>query len=144
MSYCNKCSYTGCGCLGIVIGIVAAVVVGVLYAFLQIPFLITVVWVAFGLGALMLLMFVTAAVLSGIYGPNVLSRCICKNLPCMLTAIIGTIVMTIILLGAPLNPLFISNIILVSIGAFFLALLIVEVVYFLDCICCLLFYHREE
>ena len=139
MSLCNRNS-TACSFLGILMSIVLGALVGVLYAFCQIPYLTTGLWIMLGLGVFSFLFLFIGLYLAANTAFIALSKSLCKHVICMLIGIIGTIISALILLAAPLNFAYISNIVIVSVGAFFLALLIIELINFVICIarkmCC--------
>lgn len=137
---CNKCFNATCACIGVLVSVIIGAIVGVLYAFNNIPFITTAAWIAFGLGAFSLIVLIAGVYLSAVTAAYALSKCLCKNITFLLISIIGTIVLSLIILVAPLNILFLSNILLVAFAGLFLSLLIVSLVCFIICIvqklCC--------
>ena len=136
MSCKDKCGFSACGCLGIVISIVFAAIIAVLFAFGLIPFIVTVTWIAFGLAVLALIILIIGIYSAALCPHNALQKCICRNAICLLAAIIGTIISAIAALAIVLIPIFISVIILVAIGAFFFALMMIGLIAFISCIVC--------
>lgn len=136
---CKCCTPNAC-CIAILLSIVVGVVVGLLFAFTSIPFIVTAVWIALGLSGLALIIVVVALFLSALSPDNAIASCLCKHMICLLVGIIGTLILAIILLAAPISPAVLTNIILVAIGAVFLSILIISLTSFLWCIsrkvCC--------
>jgi len=136
MSCNNKCDFSSCSCIGILISVIFGAIVGVLFAFGFIPFIQVATWIAFGLGVLFLILLILGVYLSAVTGSNPLSRCLCKNTSCLLAGIFGTIIATIAALSIVLTPVFISVITLVAIGAFFFSLMVIGIIGFINCIVC--------
>ncbi|MBO4938297.1 MAG: hypothetical protein J6C98_04770 [Oscillospiraceae bacterium] len=104
-----------------VAAIVASTIIGVLAAFFQITAAITVstafVWVAFGISVGYLAVLVAAAALKN--GGN---SCICSALNILLTGILGSILITLILLAFGIVATSVLSAILVGLLLFFFAL----------------------
>ena len=92
LNCCCKCNCTG-------YAIVASIIIGIITAFLTITAAITItpvfLWVLFGISILYLA--VTLAVSSA--SNNNIRGCICSILPVLLTGILGTILISVILLA---------------------------------------------
>ncbi len=132
----NRCGFSACGCLGVVLSVVFGAVIGVLFAFLYIPAITTVAWMAFGLSVLVLIFTLAAVYLGGLYSHTALARCLCRNTACLLVGTIGTLITSIAALAIVLNPASIAVSALVALGAFFFALMIIALVAFIQCIIC--------
>ncbi|MDP4120390.1 MAG: hypothetical protein Q8876_04945 [Bacillota bacterium] len=120
-------------------------IVGILFAFRYIPFIVISTWIAFGLGVLTLIFLVIGVFLGAVTGPNALAKCLCKNTTCLLVGVLGTIISALAALSIVLTPVFISVITLVAIGAFFFSLMILGLIALISCIasklCC---FHKED
>ena len=134
---CNNCCGDPCStCIEVVISIVLAAVVGVLFIYGLIPDIVTGLWILFGLAVLNLVFLVTGLYTASIFRRTPLARCLRCRGTIFLAGIIGTIFMTLVLLSITtlLPTLTILITILVSIGAFFAALMGVELVLFISCL----------
>lgn len=136
MSWNEKCGFSACSCLGIVISIIFATVIAVLFAFGLIPLIFIGIWIALGLAVLFLILLVIGIYSAATCPHNLLQRCICKNALCLLVAIIGTIITAIVALSIILIPVLISSIIIIAILAFFFSLMIIGLVAFIGCLIC--------
>lgn len=142
---CNKkCGFNACGCLGIVLSIVFGAIIGLLFAFDHIPFIVISTWIAFGLGILSLIILVVGVFLAVIHQTLPLQKCLCQNTKCLLAGIIGTIISALAALSIVLTNEFISVIVLVSIEAFFFAMMILNLIGFINCIVCRMCSARAE
>lgn len=144
MSCNNKCGFRACSCIGILIGIVFAAVVGLLFAFTSIPFLTTAVWIAFGLGALTLVSTIAGIFLGAVTAPNALSRCFCEHTSCLLAGSMGTILAALVSLAITLSSASVFAIVLVAITAFFFALTFLALISLIRCIACRMCTERSE
>lgn len=133
-----NCGENCCGniCLEVVISVVLAAVVGVLFAFGYIPAITTAVWIAFGLAVLNLIFLVAGLFTASLFRRTALARCLCCKGSIFLVGIIGTIVLSLAALSIVLLTTSVWIIILISIGAFFFALMLVELVSLLSCLIC--------
>lgn len=147
MSCENDCGFSACGFLGVVLSVVSGAIIGILFAFGFIPFIIISTWIAFGLAVLFLIFLVSGVFLSATKKNHLISRCLCKNGICLLVGTIGTIgtiISALAALSIVLTAEFISVITLVAIGAFFFALMIIAFISLISCILCKLCVHREN
>ena len=133
---CNGCSLKACSCIGVILSIIFGAAIGVLFAFRYIPAIVVSAWIAFGLGVLTLILLTIGVFFAGISMPNVLSKCLCLNGTCLLVGSIGTIIMALAALSISLTPAFISIIVLVALGAFFFALMLISLIATISCIIC--------
>ena len=120
-------------CIGVIISLLVGVIVGVLYAFGLFTPLGAALWIVLGFAVLALL-FVEAAVIFGaISCKNPISDCLCRGLCCLLTGIIGTILLVIILNSIAI-AVTTAVIILVGILAFFFTLTLISLIALIRCI----------
>lgn len=122
-----------CGCFGVQLALVFGAVVGILFAFGLIPGIVTAAWIAFGL-AVLLLIFLIAALLTVSDRSRILCKCLRKNICCLLIGIIGSIILTIIALSIVLIPTVTLIAAIVALAAFFFALMIIGLISFICCI----------
>lgn len=143
---CNneRCGFSACSCIGVVISIVFGAIVGILFAFCFIPFIVTAIWIAFGIGVLALILLVLGVFLGAVTAPNALSKCLCRNTTCLLVGIFGTIISAIAALSIWLIPVCIPVIALVTIAAFFFSLLVIGLIAFISCVVCKMCSLRED
>lgn len=124
---CNKI----CNCL---IAAIISAILGIIIGFISfgtvIPGIVTVIWVAFGIG-------IGALVLTFIAGLNSYGReerCICKHGKCIAIAAVGTIIASIIALAITITTGVVLISILLGLGTFFLALTIFSVLEYILCL----------
>lgn len=132
----NRCGFTACGCLGVVISIVFGAIVGVLFAFGFIPNIVTVAWIAFGLSVLTLIFLMVAALITASGRTCILAKVLCTNGICLLISTVASILIALAALAIVLTPAFISVITLVALGAFFVALMTLSLMAFIANIIC--------
>ena len=120
----NMSSFScNCRCRCPIVAIVAAVVLGVVAAFLQITGAITVtpafLWTLFGIGVVYLGVL---AVATAVARRTNASTCVCPSLDALLAGIVGTILFAVVLLGVGIVATSVVSAILVGIlvGSFFL------------------------
>lgn len=143
---CNrneKCGFSSCSCLSIVISIVFGAIVGIAYAYRIIPCILVSVWIAFILGILALILLAVSVFIAAVTAPNALSKCLCGNAACLLAGIFGTIISALIVLSIVLNHTCILAVTLVAIGAFFFSLLVIGLIAYIYCIVCRMCYPKE-
>ena len=116
-----SCFSCNCRCRCPVAAIVAAVILGVVAAFLQITGTITVtaafLWTVFGIGVVYLGVLAAAATRS-----TTACACVCPSLSTLLVGVVGTILFAVILLGVGIVATSVVSAILVGVlvGFFFL------------------------
>jgi len=141
----DRCNCKACSCIGLIISIVFAAIIGTLFALNLITSIVVSVWIAFGLGVLGLIILTTGAFLGAVTFPNALTSCLCKNGNCLLAGAIGTIISALIALSFTLSSTGVFAIIIIILLAFFFALMIVALVALLSCIICrMCSRHRES
>ena len=115
--------------------VISAVVVGVVTAFLQALGLITVaaaflpVTLGIGLGALAVL--VPTAVV--VHGTGLRSRCVCRSLNTVLFGVLGTLLLSLVLLAIGITATSVFSAILVGVLLFFLWLTFAAAACFVRC-----------
>ncbi len=120
-----------CNCIiRAIIGAIIGIIIGILYYLAFIPSIIVAIWIAFGISILSLIIL---AIIS-VFGREKTERCVCKNGKCFTISIIGTIVTSIAALGITLATGVISRAILIGLGGFFFAFLLVNLTEFLICL----------
>ena len=131
-------SLFGCSCRRdcTLIALVAAVILGVVAAFLQITGMITVgtafLWVALGVAVVYLaVLLVVSAFLQGA-GPR--GCCICSVLPVVLTGILGSALSATVLLAFTFAATSIIGAIITGALVFFLALTVTAIACLIKCI----------
>jgi len=129
----RNCCCNACSCIGIIISILLATIVGVLFAFGLIPAIVVSAWIAFGIGVFVLIVLIAGLYLAAVNPRSALSKCLCQNAICMLIGSIGTIVTALAGLSI-LLIICIPVIVLVAVGAFFLSLLLQSLICFIICL----------
>ncbi len=135
-SYNNEsCGLSTC-CLGLVLGVIAAVIFGILFFFGLIPEALAGIAIALELAVVLLVLLFVGAYISEKNPSYFLSRCLCRHAACLLAGIIGTIVAGTIAMSILIVPGLVSSAIAVALVAFFYALMLTETVGFLLCFAC--------
>ena len=120
-------SMCSCKCNCTIAAVVASLIVGIITAFLQITAVITVtpvfLWVALGIGVVYLGILTLTAGTSCCVRPG---ECRCMALDTLLTAILGTILFSVILLAVGIVATSVISAILVGVLLFFLSLTFAE------------------
>jgi len=140
----GKRIFSICGCFGVIVSVVVGALVGIVFAFGLIPLVGASILAAFGLAVLALVFLLVCVLLSAMTPPNVLSKCLCKNIVCLLVSIFGTIFATLSALSVVLLPIFIAVIGLIAVTAFFFTLMIIELIAFIYCIMRGVKYYRVD
>lgn len=123
-----------CGCKSDCAGlaVVSSIIIGIITAFLRFSAVITVtpafLWVTLGIAVVYL------AVLLAISPTIRRSGCICTNLPVLLTGILGTILLSIVLLAIPFEATSVIGAILTGGLLLFFSLIITTVACLIKCI----------
>lgn len=121
--------------LSIIISILFGAIIGILFAFGFIPGIVIATWISFGLAVLTLIFLVTGVFLGAVTRSQILWRCLRAKTEFLLVGIVGTLITSLAALSIILLPS-ISVIILVAIGAFFFALMIIGLIFLIKCIVC--------
>lgn len=115
--------------------VITAVITGVVAAFLQILGIVTVtttfLLVAFGIAVAYLAVGVLAS--ARLHGNNTRPACLCRNLTTLLTGVLGTIVVSLLLLAIGITATSILSAILVGLLLFFLWLIFAASACFVRC-----------
>jgi len=144
MDCCNENSINICSFFGVLVSVLTGVFVGVLFALGFIPLINIAVWIALGLGVLVLILLVISVFLTTYIESYTLTKCLCIYTTFLLVGIIGTIISAIAALSIILIPLCIPSIALVAIGAFFFSLMLFGLVSFISCIVNRIYRVRRE
>ena len=136
MSYYNeRCGLSTCS-LGLVLGVVAAVILGILFFFNLIPYALDGITIALVAAGILLALLFTGAYLSEVKPSYCFSRCLCRHAACLLAGIIGTIAASTIAVSIVLAPGLICSAIAVAAVFFFFTLMLTETFGFLLCFAC--------
>lgn len=124
MSMMNCNSNCSCRCRCVVAALIVSAIIGVLTAFLQVTAVITVspvfLWVALGIAVVYLGVLLVAAALSNCSDDR---RCVCAGLNGVLAGILGTILLSLVLLAVGIIATSVINAILVGLLLFFFSLI---------------------
>ena len=124
-SYNNeRCGLSTC-CLGLVLGVIAAVIFGILFFFGLIPVASLGVDIALEVAVIVLILLFVGAYLQ-VNPTYFLARCLCRHAARLLAGIIGTIAASTIALSILLAPGLISSAIAVAVVVFFYTLMLTE------------------
>jgi hypothetical protein len=138
MNSCNKkCNFNSCSCLAIAAALLIGAAVGALFYFGFLPGIVPdVAQIAIRLGILTIAYILLAQLFSSLYLPNPVRDCLCCGIAPRLVGAFGTVILGIAILSVALTP---GNLIfaaLVGLGAAFLALLIIALISFINCVLC--------
>lgn len=120
--------------LEIFLCILLGAAVGVLFWFNFLSGINTAVWIVFGLAVLILIFLVAGLYAASAFRRTPLARCLACRGVLLLTATIGTLVMAIGALSITLTTTSIWVTALIAVGAFFNALMLIELILLLCCI----------
>ena len=125
----------GCGAGGTVLGIIAGVIVAVLFSLGLTPLIIAGIWSAFGIASAVFVYLLVLAVLNSCNSSCcTLTKCLSGNLKCLLAGTFGTLISTLVLASTALEISSIVTAIIVGIATFFLVFLIASLISFLKCL----------
>lgn len=132
----NTSCKCGCGLIGSILGIVAGIIIAILFSMGLTPLILNGIWITFGIGALALLYIMILASFDGCNGSScqVLEKCLIRNLKCLLIGTFGTILTTLILTVITLEITSIIVSIIVGLATFFLVFLISSIISLLKCL----------
>lgn len=122
------CTKSACSCLNIIFSILLSGLVGVLFAYEYIPFIITAVWIVFGLSILTLHFLISTIFISDFNGSKFLKSGIKSSMPCLAIGIFGSIISSIIVLSINLSISFLSSTIFVSLLTFFFVIMFIGLI----------------
>ncbi|MDO4504164.1 MAG: hypothetical protein Q4B84_03380, partial [Clostridia bacterium] len=116
----KHCVCPGCQLRSAVSGIIFGVILGLLFYSVSIPFIITGIWIAFGIATFILAYILGVLFLTSCGDSCLKSKCCLReNIKCLLTGSIGTIIISIIALSINLVIQNIPIAILIGLMAFF-------------------------
>ena len=137
MNSCKKCDLRTCNWLAIVASLFVGILVGYFFSLGLVPSILAVTArIALRLAVLTIGFVLAGLCLSALWYPNQLRACFGGGLACLLIGAFGTVVAALIILSIALSPASIFSIIIVGLGAFFLALMIISLVYLIKCLIC--------
>lgn len=125
-----------CGCKSDCAGlaIVSSIIIGIITAFLRYTAVITVtpafLWVTLGIAVVYL------AVLLAVSPTIRRTGCVCNNLPVLLAGILGTVLLSIVLLAIPFAATSVIGAIITGALLLFFSLIITTVACLINCILC--------
>ena len=130
----KSCICGGCKLVGTIVGIIVGVIIGIMFALGYTPLIVTGIWIAFSLASFVLLYILGTLFLGSCSGScGIIMGCIRRNLGCLLTGSIGTILTSLAALSIVLDIAVNSIVLLVGLGAFFFTFLIVGIISFIKC-----------
>lgn len=130
----KSCVCGGCKLVGTIVGIIVGVIIGILFALGYTPLIVTGIWIAFSLASFVLLYILGTLFLGSCSGScGIIMGCIRRNLGCLLTGSIGTVLTSLAALSIVLDIAVNSIVLLVGLGAFFFTFLIVGIISFIKC-----------
>ncbi len=119
-------AFFGCGCKNTCtsIAVVASLIIGVVAAFLRVMAVITVtpafLWVAFGIAVVYLAILLADA----LFAPADAAACTAQTVNAVLAGIVGTVLLSVVLLAIPFAATSIVGAILTGVLLFFFSLII--------------------
>lgn len=127
LSSCRPC----CSTAGILLGIISGIIVAILFSLGLTPLILNGIWVAFSIGAAALVYVAVLAAVGSCSSCSALRGSLIKNLRCLLAGIFGTILTSIVLVSVALEISSIIISVLVGILTFFLIFLVASLISFL-------------
>lgn len=130
----KSCICGGCKLVGTIVGIIVGVIIGIMFALGYTPLIVTGIWIAFSLASFVLLYILGTLFLGSCSGScGIIMGCIRRNMGCLLTGSIGTILTSLAALSIVLDIAVNSIVLLVGLGTFFFTFLIVGIISFIKC-----------
>lgn len=130
----QSCLCGGCKLIGTIVGIIVGVIIGIMFALGYTPLIVTGIWIAFSLASFVLIYILGTLFVGSCSGTcSLVMGCLRRNLGCLLTGSIGTILTSLAALSIVLDIAVNSIVLLVGLGAFFFTFLIVAIVSFVKC-----------
>ena len=120
-----------CLAVGVIVGIFAAIAVGLLFYFGVISGLTIALWVAFGIGVFTLIATFLTAILTPIW---YVGGCFCRNRRGLLIGGFGTVLTTVIALSITLASASVLSAIILALVTFFLLIAIFSLICFVICV----------
>lgn len=125
----------GCGITGAILGIIFGIIVAVLFSLGFTPIILTGVWVAFALGAAVLIYVIISGLINS---SNELklseNNCFCRYARCLLFGSAGTILSAIAALSITLDIAVTAIVVLIGIGVFFFVFMISALISYIKCL----------
>ncbi len=130
----KSCVCGGCKLVGTIVGIIVGVIIGILFSLGYTPLIVTGVWIAFSLASFVLI-YILGVLFTGSCNGSCSSvmGCLRRNLGCLLTGAVGTLLTALAALSIVLDIAVTSIILLVGLGAFFFTFLIIAIISFIKC-----------
>lgn len=139
MNSCNKCSLKTCSWLSLLISVIIGIAAGYIFSLGLFPGIIGVTArIALRLGVLTIGFVLASLVACGLLWTNQIKECFSGDISGLVLGALGTVVVTLIILSIALSPASLVSAILVGLGAFFVTLMIISLVYLIKCLVCVL------
>ncbi len=130
----KSCVCGGCKLVGTIVGIIVGVIIGIIFALGYTPLIVTGIWIAFSLAAFVLIYVLGALFTGSCNGScNSVMGCLRRNLGCLLTGAVGTLLTSLAALSIVLDIAATPIILLIGLGAFFFTFLVVGIISFIRC-----------
>ncbi len=125
----------GCGAVGTIVGIIFGVIIAIFFSLGFTPLILTGVWVAFALGAAVLIYVIITGLISSSNDIRSGSEsCFCRYAKCLLFGSVGTVLATLAALSITLDIAVTAIVILVGIGVFFFVFMISALISYIKCL----------
>ena len=125
----------GCGISGTILGIIFGVIIAIFFSLGFTPLILTGIWVAFALGAAVLVYVIIAGLINS--SNEILSvtdNCFCKYARCLLIGSIGTVLAALAAVSIVLDIAVTAIVVLIGIGVFFFVFMISALVLYIRCL----------
>lgn len=129
---CRRSSCSVCGTIGLIVGLLVGIGVGVLFFYELLPGLAAVLPIVLTLGAVALALLLIGLVAAR--PSSVAAACLADNGNRLLAGALGTVVSVLAALLFSTGTLFILQLVLTAVAAFFTAYLAVQIVCFVTCV----------
>lgn len=125
----------GCGVMGTILGIIFGAIIAVFFSLGFTPLILTGVWVAFALGAAVLIYVIITGLINASNDIRSGSEgCFCQYAKCLLFGSVGTVLAALAALSIVLDIAVTAIVILVGVGVFFFVFMIAALVSYIKCL----------
>lgn len=125
----------GCGVVGTILGIIFGIIIAIFFSLGFTPLILTGIWVAFALGAAVLIYVIIAGLISSsndIRSDS--SGCFCRYAKCLLFGSAGTVLAALAALSITLDIAVTAIVILIGIGVFFFVFMVSALISYIKCL----------
>lgn len=125
----------GCGVTGTILGIIFGIIIAIFFSLGFTPIILTGIWVAFALGAAVLIYVIISGLINSSNELKVSENsCFCKYARCLLFGSAGTILSALAAVSITLDIAVTAIVVLIGIGTFFFVFMISALISYVRCL----------